>query len=341
MDVQRYKISKGWSSVKIINLIKTQELSKEDELSHFANDVRDGFTKIPKKLSSEYFYDDVGSVLFQMITQQSEYYLTKTELSILKENAKNISGFFKRKEIDVIELGVGDGHKTKILIQNFINQGIKVNFYPIDISKKAINLLQNFIKEDELLDITAVIGKYFEALNYISNHSSNQKIVLFLGSNIGNTDDLKGENFLKELNNHLGEDDLLLTGFDLIKDIETLNNAYNDKSGYTRDFNLNLLTRMNKELGANFNIFQFEHLGRFNPKINAMESFLISKIDQVVRFSLLDKDISFREFEAVHLEYSFKYTSDEVVKLSKNSRFKFLKNFTDENNYFINSLWQK
>jgi dimethylhistidine N-methyltransferase len=327
--------------VKIINLLESEEISKEDALSHFADAVKIGFLKSPKKLSSEYFYDDVGSVLFQKITCQPEYYLTKTELSILEENATHITSFFKNKEVDVIELGVGDGHKTKVLIQNFIDQGIKVNFYPIDISKKAINLLQDFIQEGDSLQITAVVAKYFQGLNYINEHSTNQKLVLFLGSNIGNTDEFKGKQFLKELSENLNTDDLMLTGLDLIKDIDVLNNAYNDKNGFTREFNMNLLTRMNKELGANFNLNQFEHLGRFNPKISAMESFLISKIDQKVYFKFLDEEIIFKEFEPIHLEYSFKYTSSEIVELATKTGFSFLKSYTDDNKYFIDTLWRK
>jgi dimethylhistidine N-methyltransferase len=267
--------------------------------------------------------------------------LTKTELSILEENATHITSFFKNKEVDVIELGVGDGHKTKVLIQNFIDQGIKVNFYPIDISKKAINLLQDFIQEGDSLQITAVVAKYFQGLNYINEHSTNQKLVLFLGSNIGNTDEFKGKQFLKELSENLNTDDLMLTGLDLIKDIDVLNNAYNDKNGFTREFNMNLLTRMNKELGANFNLNQFEHLGRFNPKISAMESFLISKIDQKVYFKFLDEEIIFKEFEPIHLEYSFKYTSSEIVELATKTGFSFLKSYTDDNKYFIDTLWRK
>ena len=327
--------------MRVVNLLDTQSMSKEDVVGHFAEAAAEGFSKQPKRLSSEYFYDDVGSVLFQKITQQSEYYLTKTELGILTKCASDISNYFIHKEIDVVELGVGDGHKTKVLIQSFIDKGFKVNFYPIDISKKAINLLQTSVQENDSLAITAVVAKYFEGINYIHEHSVNQKIVLFLGSNIGNTDKCKGESFLQELHQSLSKDDLLLTGLDLIKDIEVLNNAYNDKNGYTRQFNLNLLTRMNNELGANFDVYQFEHLGRFNPELNAMESFLISKIDQVVYFEQFNMEVGFREFEPIHLEYSFKYSANEIETLAEKTGFKFIKSYTDDKNYFIDSLWQK
>jgi dimethylhistidine N-methyltransferase len=327
--------------MKVVNLLESSKDSAEDILQQFGDAVKEGFTKEPKKLSSEYFYDDIGSVLFQKITQQEEYYLTRTELEILKDNAKTIPSFFKEKEIDVVELGVGDGHKTKILIQNFIDQGIKVNFYPIDISKKAIVLLEDFIKESDLLAITAVVAKYFEGLKYINDHSTNQKLVLFLGSNIGNTDENKGEDFLKELNKNLSCDDLMLTGLDLIKDEKILNDAYNDKNGYTRSFNMNLLTRMNNDLGANFDLKNFEHLGKFNSKISAMESFLVSATNQEVFFDKLNFKIDFKLGESVHLEYSFKYSPIEIDELAKNTGFKRLKNYTDNMGYFIDSLWQK
>jgi dimethylhistidine N-methyltransferase len=327
--------------MKVINLINEGNSTPANLESKFSNAVIKGFSQKTKKLSSEYFYDDIGSVLFQKITEQKEYYLTRTELAVLKEYGTQISNYFIEKEVDLVELGVGDGHKTKVLIEAFLKVGIKVNFYPIDISKEAMNLLHETMPKDSDLTITAVVAKYFSGLDYIKQHSRNQKLVLFLGSNIGNTDERKGEGFLHELHKHLNEGDILLTGFDLDKDIEILTNAYNDKAGYTSKFNLNLLTRMNNEFNANFDLKQFIHLGRYNRDIGAMESFLISKIDQTISFPKLDRSFEFKEFEEVHLEYSFKYTKEEITTLANVTGFIKLVDFTDVNNYFINSLWRK
>lgn len=322
----------------ITNLVK--ETPGDNQLMEFSRDIDSGLSSYPKKISSKYFYDDIGSQLFQQITKLDEYYVTKTELSIL-ENIKNIlPDLIGVEEIDIVELGVGDGHKTKLILESFCEKNIKVNFYPIDISPEAFHLLENNISENINLKIHAIAGEYIEGLNYVRENSKNRQIVLFLGSNIGNFSKAESIVMLKKIRDVLSAGDFLLIGFDLKKDTEILIHAYNDDAGVTAQFNLNLLLRINNQLGANFDLTKFKHFASYNPNIGAMESYLISLIDQDVNIRSLNKTFHFQAFEPIHLEYSFKYQEQDIHELSQHGGFNQITNFSDDKHYFIDSLWQ-
>lgn len=325
--------------MNIINLRNEKE--EVDPHLHFVESVRFALTSTPKKLSSEFFYDEKGSQLFQKITQLEEYYLTRTELAILEENAGKIKSHLQSNEIDLIELGVGDGHKTSVIIKSLLSAGIRVNYYPIDISSEAINQLKATMQESNNFQVTAIISMFFEGMDYVLEHSTNQKLVLFLGSNIGNTDVDKGESFLKDLSHHMDKGDLLLSGFDLIKDKEIMSRAYNDSFGITTEFNMNLLNRMNRELGADFDLDNFSHLGEYNSEKEAMESFLVSNIKQEVLLKELELTVSWEKSEKMQVEYSYKYSEEDIRKLAKSSGFSVCENYKDEKDYFIDSLWMK
>lgn len=322
----------------ITNLVK--ETPGDHQLVEFARDIENGLSSFPKKISSKYFYDDLGSQLFQQITKLDEYYVTKTELSIL-ENIKNILPDLVGVDVvDIVELGVGDGHKTKLILESFYEKNIKVHFYPIDISPEAFHLLENNINENRNLTINAIVGDYLEGLNYVRENSKNRQIVLFLGSNIGNFSKEESLIMLKKIRAVLSSGDFLLIGFDLKKDTEVLIHAYNDGAGVTAQFNLNLLLRINNQLGANFDLNQFKHFASYNPNLGAMESYLISLIDQDVTISSLNKTFHFQAFEPIHLEYSFKYQEEDIHELSKLGGFNQITNFADDKHYYIDSLWQ-
>jgi dimethylhistidine N-methyltransferase len=321
--------------LKIHNLKIKQDIKTLDQA------VLEGFTQPQKSLSSMYFYDDKGSVLFQKITQQDDYYLTNSEHEILSTYSQEIAAQFGAKEIDIIELGVGDGHKTKLILSAFDEAKIKVNFYPIDISEKAIDLLKNYTTENKYLEIHAVVADYESGVKYISDMSKHQKLVLFLGSNIGNFKQLNSQRMLEKISSYLAKNDQMLIGFDLKKDRQILTDAYNDEAGITRDFNLNILKRMNNELGANFNTDFFSHLGIYNEDIGAMESFLVSNIEQDIYFKKIDKTFSFKKEERIHLEFSHKYSIEDIKLLAKQASFQIKQNYTDKKQYFIDSLWKK
>lgn len=324
--------------MEISNLVNYE--NQTDDKEQFALDVLSGLSCDEKSLSTKYFYDDKGSELFQKITKHKDYYLTRTEYEILEKLKNEISQLIGDDEVDIIELGAGDGHKSELIIDGILSSGKKVNYYPIDISAKAMNQLEKFIKPNHDLNIHGVVAEYFEGLRFINEKSKNRKLVLFLGSNIGNFNRQQAHYFLQHLWNALSKDDFVLIGFDLKKDVEKLMAAYNDSSGYTKDFNLNLLDRMNRELGANFKRDNFQHVGVFNPKIGAMESYLLPIKDQVVYIKTLKKSFKFEAYEPLHLEYSFKYNKSDIETMCFDSGFKLMKHFTDKNKYFIDSLWQ-
>ncbi len=312
------------------NLVKEQ----------FAIDVLMGLCSNPKKISAKYFYDDKGSELFQKITQHEDYYPTSIEFQILDSIKSDLPKLLDAVEIDVIELGAGDGHKSQLIIQGLLNQSIKVNFYPIDISEKAMLLLEKNIKPHDNLTVHGVVGEYFDGLRFVRKRSKNKQLVLFLGSNIGNFDRVQNQGFLRRLWKSLDDSDHILIGFDLKKNVKTLTAAYNDSSGHTEAFNLNILKRINSQLGGNFDLSKFKHFGSYNPMLGAMESYLLSTDIQEVYIAELERSFHFNKLEPIHLEYSFKFLEDDINYLCRQTGFEVRQHFTDSKNYFTDSLWK-
>jgi L-histidine Nalpha-methyltransferase len=324
--------------LKLTNLIENNQSSLQHEA--FGLEVLEGLSAQPKAISAKYFYDDIGSELFQKISQHPDYYPTKTEFSILQQYAAHIAEIVQESEIDIIELGAGDGHKSSLIIDGFLSKGCKVNFYPIDISEKAMQLLGENLAITDSLDIHGVIADYFHGLSHLKKISTNKKLVLFLGSNIGNFNAAESQDFLAKLWLALNDKDHVLIGFDLKKEPTVLNRAYNDSDGLTQAFNLNLLNRINSELGGDFDATQFQHYGFYNPMRGTMESYLISLVEQEVSITSLEKSFHFEAFEAMHLEYSHKYSPAAIAHLAHNNGFQVEQHFSDEKRYFIDALWQ-
>ena len=179
-----------------------------------------------------------------------------------------------------------------------------------------------------------------DGLKFVREKSSNKQFVLFLGSNIGNFDRVQNQGFLRMLWKNLNDGDKAFIGFDLKKNVQILNRAYNDSDGLTRGFNLNLLTRINKVLGGEFDLDSFEHFGSYNPVLGAMESFLLSTKHQEVYISELQRSFTFEAYEPIHLEYSFKFTETEIDTLGKTTGFEVIKHFKDSKDYFVDSFWR-
>ena len=203
-----------------------------------------------------------------------------------------------------------------------------------------MNLLNKNIQDSDHLYIHGVVGEYIDGLRYVRSLSQNQQIVLFLGSNLGNFDMVSSQVFLRKVWKSMNAADYLFTGFDLKKDVSVLTKAYNDKEGFTRKFNLKLLTRMNNELGADFKLEDFQHFGVYNPRLGAMESYLLSLKEQTVYIKELERSFNFDAYEPIHLEYSFKFSHKDIAFLCEQTGYKIKHNFTDEKNYFVNSLWE-
>lgn len=313
-------------------------------LSTFAEDVRNGLLQFPKTLSSKYFYDEQGDKLFQAIMGLDEYYLTRSEFEIFSEQKEAIlRGFLgDGTSFKLIELGAGDGTKTKVLMSHFLDAHADFTYIPIDISQNVLDQLEGDLAESlPELQVDPVQGDYFDALAKLNLDGDTKEVVLFLGSNIGNFSNEGGKQFLSQLGKNLSKGDLLLIGFDLMKDPQTILNAYSDKLGVTKEFNLNLLTRINNELGADFDIEKFEHLPTYNPINGETRSHLLSTVKQNVYIEVLDTTFTFDAWEAIHTEISQKYSPKMIEEFAEAAGFRIVQNFSDEHHYFVDSLWER
>ena len=317
--------------------------STTPELTTFAEDVLRGLSSTPKSLSSKYFYDDEGSRLFQEIMKLPEYYLTNCEHEIFSQQSEAIFRAFANGDqaFDLIELGAGDGTKTAVLVDHFLKNGADISYSPIDISQEALDALSDkFSTEFPSLRLEPRNGDYFSILKSLRNGNGRRKVLLFLGSNIGNFSREQSLDFFRNLSNVMDPDDLLFIGFDLQKDPRVIVKAYDDPAGVTSKFNLNLLRRINRELGADFDLDEFTHYANYRPIDASARSFLISREKQSVYIKALDRTFEFDQWEAVFMEISQKYNLKMIDELARESGFEIKQNFFDSRNYYCDSLWR-
>lgn len=346
--------------------------SPSPELSQFAEDVLRGLSSTPKQLSSKYFYDDEGSRLFQEIMQLPEYYPTRAELGIFRDQAHLILDAFldgdrlsstdsksestppagggvaegrgggrNPQSLDLIELGAGDGTKTAVLIEHFLRQGVDFTYSPIDISQEANDaLLTTFKRKFPELRISPHTGDYFKVLGSLKNGSGRRKILMFLGSNIGNFQRDQAVDFFRQLRRVMNPNDRLFIGFDMQKDPRVIVRAYDDPQGVTAAFNLNLLRRINNELGGDFDLDKFSHYAQYRPVECAARSFLISREKQTVRIEALNRSFELDQWEAIFMEISQKYTRAMIEELAVESGFEIETEFFDDVNFYTDSLWR-
>jgi dimethylhistidine N-methyltransferase len=305
-----------------------------------ADHVLAGLTATPKRLSSRWFYDERGSELFAKIMDTEAYYPTRCEWEILHNRGAELLGF-RDMSLDVVDLGAGDGRKTETILRTLLNQNVAVRYVPIDVSGTALAGLRERMAEAlPTLAIAPIEADFLAGLRQLRGSSARSRLVLFLGSNIGNFPYAEARTWLRGVRAELEEGDHLLVGFDLKKDVNTLLRAYNDPEGYTREFNLNLLDRLNRELQANFDRDQFQHYGTYNATTGAMESYLLSRGRQQVHIGALNLTVTFEAWEPLHTEYSHKYLSHEAVALGRDSGYTELRSITDERRWFLSSLWR-
>ena len=319
----------------------TNNLEKSQFLKDFKNDVLVGLSKYNKSLPCKYIYDEEGSKLFKKITELPEYYLTRSELEIFSKNGDFFAKLLKNLFCNIVEFGVGDGQKTRILLKHLNKNKINFRYYPIDISTSALDELIKSLKVDfKDLESTGLVADYSCDLTCLKNMKTGTNLVLFLGSNIGNMDFNQSIDFLKRIRCSINLGDYLLVGFDLKKDIKILEAAYNDSEGVSEQFNKNLLKRINKELGGNFDLKLFDYYSIYDAKEGAIVSKLISKEAQIVKIDSLDKVFSFSKGEAIHTESSYKYNLNDIAYLATKSGFLITKNLFDKKHLFVNSIWQ-
>lgn len=310
----------------------------------FKKEVFEGLTNDPKHLSSKYIYDATGDKLFQDIMALPEYYLTDCEFEILDIHKRAIATLFAPTTgaFDLIELGAGDGKKTKILLKYFAENEIDFVYKPIDISQNAIDRLSEKLSE-ELPQITvdAEKGEYFEVLDRLKSYRSRKKVILVLGSNIGNLLHPRAIEFLSNLKDIMGDEDLLFMGFDQKKDPQIILDAYNDPTGVTAAFNKNLLVRINRELGGNFDLTKFKHWERYDPETGTAKSFLVATEAQKVTIAHLELELNFDPWETIHTEISQKYDDKVVEWLAYESGLQIETSFSDSKDYYKDYVFRK
>lgn len=311
--------------------------------SAFAEDTYKGLTSYPKYLLSKYIYDQRGDKLFQQIMEMPEYYLTSCEFNILKMNAGEIVNSFGSPDgFDLIELGAGDGKKTKILLKELIDKKYQFDYLPVDISQHVLDELELSLKE-EMPEVNVKVqqGTYFKTLEKLSEYNSRKKVILVLGSNIGNLLHEKAVDFLANIAKAMHPDDMLFMGFDQKKNPQTILDAYNDKAGITEAFNKNLLLRINKELGGNFDEESFLHWESYNPETGTAKSFLVSKKAQKMSIEKLGLEVKFEAWESIHTEISQKYDDEVVNWLADEAGLAVETYFNDEDNCFKNYIFRR
>ncbi len=315
-------------------------------LSHddpFSATVDRGLSLANKRLPSWLIFDSAGSEIFKKITELAEYLPAACEFDIIRNHKNSIAKLITDKAFNLIELGSGDGCKTRILIEHFLSKNLDVHYFPIDISEGAVKNLVHSLETDQKhtpLKVTGLIGDYFDGLNAIIQEGPKQNLVLFLGVTLNNMDPDTAHNFLENLKTTLGPKDHLLIGFDLMKNPKHLYSAYNDSKGLFEKFNLHLLDRINQELGANFNKEYFVQQGHYNPETRAVESYLYSTRDQTVHIKALNKDYNFKAWEAMQTEQSFKSTLEEIENLAAQNGFEVVEHLFDSRKYFVDSVWR-
>ncbi|MCE7056118.1 L-histidine N(alpha)-methyltransferase [Algoriphagus sp. AGSA1] len=318
--------------------------AKNTDFGTFAQDVMLGLNSKPKTLPSKYFYDAKGDKLFQQIMALPEYYLTRKEYEILEglhqEILANILAL--KKPFNLVELGAGDGLKTKILLRFLVNNKIAFSYYPVDFSGSVLEELeQSLAQELPGLEVTPIQSTYRDSLRHQEWENGNPNLILFLGANIGNFGVEEAKNIVDHLRVGTKKGDQVLLGFDLKKNPQTILDAYHDAQGVTREFNLNLLDRINRELGGDFDLESFVHWPSYDPVSGECRSHLVSKKSQLVSIEALNQTFDFEAYECIFTEISKKYSFSEINALALSGGFQVIENFTDSEGYFSDVLWRR
>jgi len=313
-------------------------LVKRDPLAGFAEDVRKGLSAQPKRFLPKYFYDELGSQLFEAICLLPEYYLTRAENEILQRYSDQIVAAVDGHKT-LLEMGSGSASKTRLLIEALLRRQPELLFMPVDISATALEsgsriLLQSYPR----LKIEAFAADYFAGLAELGKKPRARTLALFLGSNISNFDIEEAHGFLRALRKVLKEGDALLLGADLKKDPAILEAAYNDALGVTSAFNLNVLARINRELDGTFDLHSFQHKAFYNSEMGRIEIYIESVVNQRVLIRKLDLEIDFAAGELIHTENSYKYDITGIEQLATATGFKLSRTWLDSLERFSSNL---
>ena len=324
LNYQRFTIQDNLEYFKSNN-IKNQKT--------FAEEISSSLKDAPRSISPKYFYDNLGSEIFDKICQLPEYYPYSCESSILKNITKNLS-LHLTSYIRLVELGSGSSTKTRLLINALFESQSHVEYFPIDISDVLIDSAKKLCNDYENLNVTGIINTYENGLDFIEHYDDKPNLITFLGSSFGNFNKEDGNNFLKRIHDLMKSSDYFLLGLDLKKDSTILTNAYNDSKGLTAKFNLNILERINRELDADFEVSQFAHMAYYNEPKGRIEMYLRSLSDQTVTISKANISIQLAENELIHTENSHKFTMSQIDSMFGEVGLDIVQTWFDTKKYF-------
>ena len=325
------------------NRLTIHRLAHGGDGNAFASDVRAGLTRESKALPPKYFYDELGSRLFEAICFLPEYYLTRAEGEILQTSAAEIVSSIEGP-VRLLELGSGSSEKTRYLIEALLAKQPALHYLPVDISDSSLELAsQRLLRLYPGLRITGFAADYFPALLALAARvpadPGCRTVGVFLGSNIGNFGRDESREFLRAVRELLRPDDALLLGADLKKSPEILIPAYNDTLGVTAAFNLNLLARINRELAGDFDVKKFDHRAVYNDELGRIEIHLVSSEPQLVHIRKIDLDVSFETGETIRTENSYKFDLDQLAVLARDTGFVLARTWFDRAHLFSFNLF--
>ncbi len=306
----------------------------------FADEIFSSLNRDSKSIDPKFFYDKKGSNLFEKICDLPEYYPTRTEIKILKNLRSELSQHLD-DSFRLVELGSGSSIKTRLILDIFAKIHNKIEYFPIDISEILTESSELLQRDYPDLKITGIIDTYEGGLEFIEKYDDKKNLIIFLGSSFGNFTPDEGKTFLQKINSIMKNEDLFLIGLDLVKNKKILEDAYDDSQGITAKFNLNVLSRINDELDADFVLNDFEHVAKYNEKDQRVEMYLKSLVNQSVIISKANFSLKLKQGELIHTEYSHKYKISQIKKLMDDTGFVIKQNWVDENNQYTLTLVSK
>jgi L-histidine N-alpha-methyltransferase len=306
----------------------------------FAEEISFSLNQISKFINPKFFYDKKGSKLFESICLLPEYYPTRTEISILKKLKHDLPSYLD-ENINLVELGSGTSVKTRLILDIFTKLQPKTEYFPIDISEILTESSEQLLKDYDTLHITGIIDTYEGGLEFLKSYDDKKNLILFLGSSFGNFTPDDGKLFLEKIFSTMKSGDLFLIGLDLVKNKNILESAYDDSQGVTAKFNLNVLSRINDELDADFDINNFSHYSIYNENAQRIEMNLKSLVSQSVIIGKSNLSLNLDKGELIHTEYSHKYHISQIKKLLNDVGFEFKNMWLDDEKHFSLTLVSK
>jgi len=331
LGYEKHVLDENTSYFKPVNGKSTQS---------FADEITHSLSQDSKSIHPKFFYNDKGSELFEQICHLPEYYLTRTEISILKKMQNDLLQFLDG-DFRLVELGSGSSKKTRLILDVLDKIQKKIEYISIDVSNIIQTSSHELQKYYDNLNTIGIIDTYEPGLEFVKEYDNKQNLIAFLGSSFGNFEQYAGIEFLHKINSTMKDNDLFLIGLDLVKDKTILEKAYDDSQGVTSEFNLNVLSRINEELDSNFDVSKFAHHSIYNEEKQRIEIYIKSLEKQSVQIQKTGLALKFEKNELIHTEYSHKYSISQIHQMLETTGFVIKKIWQDDNNHFSTVLASK